>query len=209
MGAPEVAQLTSQDKLQITKERLKAWSACSDGYRWFLEKFPQGGEFGDVYDALRDDKRLDDAGWLVERVFADLDTGEQVRQTVRLTGAVKDKIEALVKEGAEAATTGYRANAATTGNGANAATTGYRANAATTGKHAVAASLGMFAKAKAGAGGAIVLARRNGRGELLGVFSSMVGENGIEADTWYELGEAGNPVAVDVEADKDEERDDE
>ena len=191
MGAPEVAQLTSQDKLQITKERLKAWSACSDGYRWFLEKFPQGGEFGDVYDALRDDKRLDDAGWLVERVFADLDTGEQVRQTVRLTGAVKDKIEALVKEGAEAATTGYRANAATTG------------------KHAVAASLGMFAKAKAGAGGAIVLARRNGRGELLGVFSSMVGENGIEADTWYELGEAGNPVAVDVEADKDEERDDE
>ena len=33
--------------LEINKERLRAWKACSSGYVWFLEKFPQGGMFGE------------------------------------------------------------------------------------------------------------------------------------------------------------------
>ena len=185
------------NNLQITKERAKAWEACASGYRWFLEKFPQGGEFAEVYTALQDDKRYDDSGWLSDKVFAELDAPFAVRQTVLISGADKAKIEKAAADGAEAATTGEGANAATTGYRANAATTGNWANAATTGKHAVAAALGIEAKAKASEGGAIVLVHRNDDGELLHIRASKVGENGIKPDVWYSLNESGEFVEVD------------
>ena len=181
--------------LEINKERLRTWKACSSGYGWFLEKFPQGGMFGEVYNALRDDRRYDDSDWLINHVFSDLDTGAKVSQLVSITGADKDNIEQQVKEcggkESEVATTGYRANAATTGEGANAATTGYMANAATTGEHAVAAALGIEGKAKAGISGAIVLCYRNDEGHLIHIRASKVGENGIKPDAWYSLDENG------------------
>jgi hypothetical protein len=103
---------------------------------------------------------------------------------------------------AHAATTGGRAHAATTGDAAHAATTGGRAHAATTGDDAISASLGIDARAKAGAGGAIMLAEYGwrpalGKYELVAVFASKVGEGGIEPDTWYKL-EGGKPVAIEV-----------
>jgi len=137
--------------LEITKERLREWSACTSGYGWFLEKFPQGGMFGEVYNALRDDRRYDDSDWLVNHVFAELDTGTKAVQLVSITGADKAKIEQQVKDyggkEGEVATTGDWANAATTGNWANAATTGDWANAATTGYRANAATTGYWANA--------------------------------------------------------------
>jgi hypothetical protein len=137
--------------LEITKERLREWSACTSGYGWFLEKFPQGGMFGEVYNALRDDRRYDDSDWLINHVFAELDTGTKAVQLVSITGADKAKIEQQVKDyggkEGEVATTGYRANAATTGEVANAATTGNWANAATTGDRANAATTGNWANA--------------------------------------------------------------
>ena len=135
------------NNIQITKERLKAWAACADGYRWFLKEFPQGGEFAEVYTALQADKRYDDSGWLSDKVFAELDTPFAVRQTVLISGADKAKIEKAVAGGAEAATTGDWANAATTGHWANVATTGDWANAATTGDWANAATTGYRANA--------------------------------------------------------------
>jgi hypothetical protein len=133
--------------LQITKERVKAWSACADGYHWFLDKFPQGGEFAEVYAALQLDKKYDDSVWLADKVFPELDAPANVQQTVLISGADKAKIEKTVADGAEGTTTGYRANAATTGEGANAATTGEGANAATTGDWANAATTGEGANA--------------------------------------------------------------
>ena len=59
-------------KTHITKERLHSWQACMSGVRWFLEKFPQSGEFADVYAALIADMRTDDAAWLADRVFAEM-----------------------------------------------------------------------------------------------------------------------------------------
>jgi len=190
--------------LEITKERLREWSACTSGYGWFLEKFPQGGMFGEVYNALRDDRRYEDSDWLINHVFAELDTGTKAVQLVSITGADKAKIEQQVKdyggkEGevattgnlANAATTGDWANAATTGNLANAATTGDWANAATTGEHAVAAAIGTEGKAKASVGGAIVLCYRNDNGHLIHIRASKVGENGIKPDVWYSLDEVG------------------
>jgi len=192
-------------KTHITKERLHSWQACMSGVRWFLEKFPQSGEFADVYAALIADKRTNDAGWLADRVFAELDTVELVGQTLALCGADETKIKARAKDGdvvvttgysANAATTGYSANAATTGYSANAATTGYRANAATTGKHAVAAALGYCCRAQAGETGAIVIVNRDDDMSIKHIFASKVGENGIKPGVWYELSADGNPVEV-------------
>ena len=200
--------------LEITKDRVKAWSACSHGYRWFLNKFPEGGAFADVHKALIEDKRGSDADWLVGKAFDEFDTETRVKQIAVIAGADAKAIAERVAAGAEAATTGEGANAATTGEGANAATTGeganaattgdwanaattgYRANAATTGEGSVAAALGMFAKAKAGVGGAIVLAHRDDSGALLGVKAAMVGQDGIEPDVFYELDGSGNFVKL-------------
>ena len=151
---------TSSGLTKITKEWLKPHSPCNDGYRWFLEKFPQGGDFGEVYQLLRSDRRYADADWLASKAFRSLDAAGQTTHTVAMAGADAARIEAQVKadganpeatattgEGANAATTGYRANAATTGNWANAATTGEGANAATTGNWANAATTGYRANA--------------------------------------------------------------
>ena len=99
---------------------------------------------------------------------------------------------------ANAATTGEGANAATTGEGANAATAGNRANAATTGEHAVAAALGIEGKAKASAGGAIVVCYRNDDGGLIHIRASKVGENGIKPNVWYSLDAAGEFVEAEA-----------
>ncbi len=204
------------NNLQITKDRVKSWAACSDGYRWFLGKFPEGAEFVPVYRALIADKRCGDADWLVGKLFDELDTTTRVKQTAIIAGADAAAIAAQVAAGAEAATTGNWANAATTGNWANAATTGeganaaatgnwanaattgYRANAATTGKHSVAAALGIDAKAKASAGGAIVMTHRNDDGDLICIRAAMVGQDGIKPDVWYELSADGEFLECEV-----------
>ena len=168
--------------LQVTEAKLIDWSACSSGKNWFLEKFPQGGMFGDVYQALRDDRRYDDGNWLVEKMFSQLDAKTKTEQLVSISGADKAKIERQVKECG-----GKEEESATTGNWANAATTG---------EHSVSAALGIQGNAKAGIGGAIVLCHRNDSGELIHIRASKVGENGIKADTWYALDADGEFVEV-------------
>ena len=224
-GASMADSTATTNNLQITKDRVKSWAACSDGYRWFLGKFPEGAEFVPVYRALIAEKRGDDADWLVGKLFDELDTTTRAKQTAIIAGADAAAIAAQVAAGAEATTTGeganaattgnwanaattgyranatttgYRANAATTGEGANAATTGNWANAATTGKHAVAAALGIDAKAKASAGGAIVLTHRNYDGDLICIRAAMVGQDGIKPDVWYELSADGEFVESEV-----------
>ena len=167
---------TATNNLQITKDRIKSWGACSDGYRWFLAKFPDGGQFSDVHSSLIEDKRVGDADWLASKAFEEFDTATRVKQIAIIAGADEKAIAAQVAAGSEAATTGEGANAATTG------------------KHAVAASLGNDAKAKAGAGGAIVLTHRNDDGELICIRAAMVGQHGIEPDVWYSLDAAGQFV---------------
>ncbi|SDQ43216.1 hypothetical protein SAMN05216569_1102, partial [Pseudoxanthomonas sp. CF125] len=75
---------------------------------------------------------------------------------------------------------------ATSGDYANSATSGYYAQCEAKGVNAVAANAGDGA-AKAGKAGAIFLVERGKNREILSVFASKVGENGIEADTWYVL----------------------
>ena len=95
---------------------------------------------------------------------------------------------------AHSATSGDRAHSATSGDYANSATSGYCAAAEAKGKSAVAANAGN-GRAKAGEGGAIFLVERDSCLNILAVFASKVGENGIAADTWYVL-RGGKPVEV-------------
>jgi len=84
---------------------------------------------------------------------------------------------------AEKIATGDSGHAAATGNYGHAAATGDSGHAAATGDSGHAAALSYNGKAKAGTNGAVVLAWWDGkRGRFL---VGYVGEDGIEADTWY------------------------
>ena len=96
--------------------------------------------------------------------------------------------------GAASATGPSGAASATGGNGAAFATGGNGA-ASATGKHSVALAAGCKSYAMAAETGAIFLVERNGKNEIVAVFASKIGENGIKANTWYALRE-GKPVEV-------------
>ena len=189
---------TPANNLEITKERVKEWSACTGGYRWFLEQFPQGGQFVPVYRALRAAGRADDANWLVGKISPELDPVLRVAQIAQVVGAdrewVAEQVQEVIKAADQDVATGYEGHAAATGDEGHAAATGYKGHAAATGEHAIAAALGTASKAMAGEKGAIVLAHFNDDGELVHVRASKVGENGVAAGKWYLLDADGQFV---------------
>lgn len=115
-----------------------------------------------------------------------------IKAEVGIAGIVKASV-AWISERAKT-TSGNDAHSATSGDRSNSATSGDRANACAEGKHAAAASIGS-GMAKAGETGAILLVERGDNCEILHVFASKVGENGIKPDTWYEL-RYGKPLEV-------------
>ena len=176
----------------ITKARVKAWEACSSGYSWFLKNYePAEAEFVPLYQHLVRDERGGDADWLMGKLFPEIGAELRVKLVTQIAGADEKLIAEQHAAGAPGVSTEDKANAATTGYRANAATTGYRANAATTGEGAVSAVLGQRGKAMAGEGGAIVIAHRDDDGNLLGVKTAMVGQDGIKPGVWYALDEDG------------------
>ena len=176
----------------ITKARVKAWEACSSGYSWFLKNYePAEAEFVPLYQHLVRDERGGDADWLMGKLFPEIGAELRVKLVTQIAGADEKLIAEQHAAGAPGVSTEDKANAATTGDLANAATTGYRANAATTGEGAVSAVLGQRGKAMAGEGGAIVIAHRDDDGNLLGVKTAMVGQDGIKPGVWYALDEDG------------------
>ncbi len=99
-----------------------------------------------------------------------------------------------------ASATGRSGHASATGRSGHASATSYSGHASATGKGGIAASFDN-GRAKASASGAIVLARHEfigGEWSIAHVFASKVGENGIKPDTWYRLGEDGQPEEVTV-----------
>ena len=103
-----------------------------------------------------------------------------------------------------ATNTGYQSAATNTGDYSAATNTGYQSAATNTGYYSaaevkgaesVAASLGIQGRARAAAGGAIVLCYRDENdGRLIHIRASKVGENGIKPDTWYALDAQGEFV---------------
>ncbi|WP_423957900.1 DUF7666 domain-containing protein [Citrobacter freundii] len=95
-----------------------------------------------------------------------------------------------------ATNTGDQSAATNTGDHSAATNTGYQSAADVSGSQSVAASLGIEGKARASAGGAIVLCYRDEDGELIHIRASKIGDNGIKADVWYQLNEDGEFVEV-------------
>ena len=81
--------------------------------------------------------------------------------------------------------------------GGTASNTGDYSAAEVSGQESVAASFGTEGRARASAGGAIVLCHRDDEGRLIHIRASKVGENGVKPDTWYQLNADGEFVEVD------------
>jgi len=101
-----------------------------------------------------------------------------------------------------ASSTGDQGAASSTGDQGAASSTGYRGAASSTGKHSVAMAAGIEGKAMASAGSAIVLCYRDtdvacdDYGRILHIRAAIAGQDGIEADTWYQLNADGDFVKV-------------
>ncbi|HID4612194.1 TPA: hypothetical protein ACXE89_001118, partial [Pluralibacter gergoviae] len=82
--------------MNITKEQVKAWHACTDGFRWFMGKFPQGGAYADVHGALIADKRFDDARWLVDKMYRTfLDSYEFIQEETATTDKMVGELTSM------------------------------------------------------------------------------------------------------------------
>ena len=134
-----------------------------------------------------------------------------VKAEIDIAGLVRAAIEWTTKRclpidpSSPALATGYRGAASATGDRGAASATGYsgaasatgdRGAASATGKHGCAAAFGWGCRAMAGETGAIFLVHRDDEGAITHVFASRVGDNGIKAGVWYELGSDGEPVEV-------------
>jgi len=74
---------------------------------------------------------------------------------------------------------------------------GDRSDVEVTGSDSIAASFGIQGRARANAGGAIVLCYRDEKGHLIHIRASKVGENGIKEGVWYALDANGQFIEVD------------
>ena len=71
--------------MKITKDQLKGWDACRDGYEWFLRRFPEGeAEYQDALNALADDDRPSDANWLMDHAGPDINAVLEIESLVGL-----------------------------------------------------------------------------------------------------------------------------
>lgn len=129
-----------------------------------------------------DDSKIASATLVVE---AEISMPTMISRAIDwIMGRLDRSIEQTVV-GGTASNTGYQSAASNTGD--------YSA-AEVSGQESIAASLGIEGRARASAGGAIVLCHRDDEGRLIHVRASKVGENGVEPNTWYQLNADGEFV---------------
>jgi hypothetical protein len=95
--------------------------------------------------------------------------------------------------------TGDLSASSATGNWSASTTTGHYSESQIIEKKdcfGIALGAGYQNKARAPEGSAIVLAFRGNEGEIIHIRASKVGENGVKANTWYQLSEDGEFVEV-------------
>ena len=174
---------------QITKDLLKPWSPCTSGYKWFLDKFPQGGGYAEVNSALRAEKRYDYSSWLTNHVFASL-----LEHPEQIAGLVDSEVKQAIDEtkGSTESSSGDYSKAASSGDYSTAASSGDYSTAEAKGTMTVAMVAGINGRARAGNQGAFALAWKDG--EQMRIAVGIVGEGGIKADTWYRISDAGQLV---------------
>ncbi|HGW6105887.1 TPA: hypothetical protein ACNIQM_004083, partial [Citrobacter werkmanii] len=132
--------------MQITKEQVKAWHACTDGFRWFLDKFPQGGAYADVHGALIADKRFDDARWLVDKMYrTHLDKAEFIQAETAATDKMVGELTSM-EHPSDQITEGDNAQIGSSGDNAQIGSSGYYAQIGSSGDNARIGSSGYYAQ---------------------------------------------------------------
>ena len=175
--------------MQITKEQVKAWHACTDGFRWFLDKFPQGGAYTDVHGALIADKRFDDARWLVDKMYrTHLDKPEFIQAETATTDKMVGELTSM--EHPSDQVEGENSS----GDYARIGSSGYNAQITATGKGSVVACAGGVERIVLGEGGCASVPWHDGNRTRIAV--AYVGENDIEANTPYYINDEGQFVKV-------------
>ncbi|EEC3818011.1 hypothetical protein G4E16_001394 [Salmonella enterica] len=141
--------------MQITKEQVKSWHACTDGFRWFLDKFPQGGAYADVHGALIADKRFDDARWLVDKMyrthldkaeFIQAETAATDKMVGELTSSGDDARIGSSGDDARIGSSGYNAQIGSSGDDARIGSSGDDAQIGSSGYNAQIGSSGYNAQ---------------------------------------------------------------
>jgi hypothetical protein len=203
MSAPKL-----DSGLTITADLLKSWSACADGYQWFLKNYQQGATFGEINDALRADKRYSDSSWLVNRVFAAaVQDVSIVAASVKQMGADAAAIEKQVAEtpvgetsasgnDSQLAASGYGSKLAASGNGSQLAASGYGSQLAASGNGSQLAASGNYSQLAASgnysklaaSGNYSKLAASGSKSIVLGVYSctASAGKDGAIALCWFD-----------------------
>ena len=175
--------------MQITKEQVKAWHACTDGFRWFLDKFPQGGAYADVHGALIADKRFDDARWLVDKMYrTHLDKAEFIQAETAATDKMVGELTSMEHPSDQVESKN------SSGNYARIGSSGNYARITATGKGSVVACAGSIERIVLGEGGCASVPWHDGKRIRIAV--AYVGENGIEANTPYYVNDEGQFVKV-------------
>ena len=184
--------------MQITKEQVKNWHACTDGYRWFLEKFPQGGAYADVHGALVADKRFDDARWLVDKMYRTfLDSAEFVRAETAATDKMVSELTNMPQPSDQVEgenSSGDDARIGSSGDDAQIGSSGNYAQITASGAESVVACAGSIQRVVLGEGGCVAVPWHDGERTRFAV--AYVGENGIEANTPYYLNDEGQFVKI-------------
>ncbi|WP_096935360.1 hypothetical protein [Escherichia coli] len=196
--------------MQITKEQVKAWHACTDGFRWFLDKFPQGGAYADVHGALIADKRFDDARWLVDKMYrTHLDKAEFIQAETATTDKMVGELTSMElpsdqEEGenssgnyarigssgydARIGSSGYDARIGSSGNYARIGSSGYDARIGSSGDDAQIGSSGNYARI--GSSGYNAQITASGKGSVVACAGSVqrivLGENGCASVPWHD-----------------------
>ena len=207
--------------MRITKALLKEWSACTSGYGWFIQRFPQGASCHEVARALRKDKRYDDERWLFSNVFnkfvaqpeiiADVvkkDTETQICAGTALIAKLAESADksdgsllaasgrysllAASGYGSQLAASGYGSQLAASGRYSQLAASGSYSLLAASGTRSVAVAAGFGSSASAGENGAFALPWLDG--EQVRIAVGIVGENGIKAGVLYRVDGAGTLI---------------
>ena len=138
----------TKQNLTITMARLTDWGACTEGKIAFARAFPQGGEFAEVYTKARDENQYSNAEWLLEHVFAELDTAGIVGQSVAIGGADKTAIAKAISEASEGveAASGDYSKLAASGDSSQLAASGDYSKLAASGDYSKLAASGYYSK---------------------------------------------------------------
>jgi len=191
--------------LNITKDLLRSWSACADGYAYFLEHWSDGSTYAAVQAKLREDRKTDWSVWLTAHVW-EAAIADPSSSIAALAQAEVDEAITTTKDSPNSAS-GYFSKAASSGNYSKAASSGDRSTAASSGDGSTAAVqgantiamvAGLGGQAKAGPNGCIALCWYDGKRNR--IVAGYVGEEGIEADTLYRVADG---KLVKVRATKD------